>query len=60
MFKTLTGYTFVFIGNERIKDEIIDEVYKEFIMYVLRNPAYFDDMPINLPHFKPQLFFEKT
>lgn len=57
MFRTMTGYTFVFIGDEKASDKLIDSVYREFNLYVLRNPAYMDDMPINLCTFKPYKYF---
>ncbi|ELA46480.1 hypothetical protein VCUG_02024 [Vavraia culicis subsp. floridensis] len=57
MFRTMTGYTFVFIGDEKAGDKLVDSVYREFNLYVLRNPAYMDDMPINLCTFKPYKYF---
>ncbi|ELQ74268.1 Transport protein particle (TRAPP) complex subunit [Trachipleistophora hominis] len=57
MFKTMTGYTFIFVGDEKASDKLVYDVYKEFNLYVLRNPAYMDDMPINLCTFKPNKYF---
>ncbi|EJW03128.1 hypothetical protein EDEG_02487 [Edhazardia aedis USNM 41457] len=48
-YRTLTGYSFIFISD---KDTIIwikmfEAVYKVFIDYVLKNPFYCDEMPVN-------------
>lgn len=57
MYKTMTGYTFVFIGDDKVNDKMIKSIYNEFNMYVLRNPVYINDMPINLKMFRPFRYF---
>lgn len=57
IFKTMTRYSFVFIADEKIIEGIVDNIYSEFTSYVLRNPAYMNDMPINLSMFRPYKYF---
>lgn len=55
--KTITNYTFVYISNSPVEDLVINLVLDDFQRFVMMNPGYFDDMPINLQHFKPEKHF---
>ena len=59
IYKTLTGFTFVFVmsGIDNINFE---KVYDEFCTFVLGNPFYQLDMPINLSKFEPFRYLEKN
>lgn len=47
IYKTITGYSFVFVDNNEAKLDLFKKTYELFCDYVLKDPYYMDEMPVN-------------
>lgn len=56
VFKTLTGYSFVFLWDNA-DDPPFTSVYRHFCENVLQNYNYHLEMPVSFESFKPSTFF---
>lgn len=56
-FRTRTNTSFVFVSDKKVK-EIFERVYAHYCEYVLRNPFYELEMPINCQKFQPAKYFQ--
>lgn len=52
LFRTITGYTLVFIDNTPQDLARFKEAYTVFVHYALMDPFYVDEMPINSKKFR--------
>lgn len=53
---TLTNLSFVFISDTEIST-LFDKIHSDYCNYVMLNPFYIMDMPINCKKFNPAKYF---
>ncbi|EOB12291.1 Trafficking protein particle complex subunit 4 [Nosema bombycis CQ1] len=56
MYTTLTGISFIFVGNENT-NQIFKKIYGDFCNFVMLDPFYILGMPINCEKFRPEQYF---
>ncbi|KAK1349516.1 putative Sybindin-like protein [Hamiltosporidium tvaerminnensis] len=54
IFCLVSGAMFIFVSNNDIKREVFNKIYRMYIDYVMCNPFYIMDMPINCHLFVPE------
>lgn len=65
VYRALTGMVFIFVYKYGAQESgkhidlrcVFENVYRHFCDFVLSNPFYPDNMPINCSKFKPEQFF---
>lgn len=56
IYRTLTNTTFIFVSDHKLLN-VFEKIYHHYCDFVLKNPFYIDDMPINCAKFQPSLLF---
>lgn len=58
-FLTMTNLSFIFISENK-EAELYKKIFKEFCDYVMLDPFYILDMPINSKKFDPSKYFKNN